>query len=383
MRDPAVEPVFLAGLLGNQPAPDGSRSRSWLRTWSRGRRDLCAGRLWTSQIQGSRLPPVSIYRTGSARPATVRGVPSAASWLLSLSFYVSAVLRRVCWLCPVLIWSSPSPRLHCFRCLAPLHQDASGQHATSSGRWTSTRTSRSTLKLLQGGRSCSTGGPAFLRIFSRRRADASDLALGECMKDSADAAVDVPGRAHLCRRQLGRWSGDSSRARAPWALIRSWCFCTPAIWAWRMTWTRSPARCSRCAIIPASALCSPAAARAASRSSSYASGRVCVRVEFRPYAQRAALGESLGMGDIGVVTQQNSCCGAVVPSKVYGLLAAGRPVLFIGPAQSTPARIVRASSVAAGTSPAEITKGSPRCCFTSTHTASWWRPPGCAPVKPC
>ncbi len=64
-------------------------------------------------------------------------------------------------------------------------------------------------------------------------------------------------------------------------------------------------------------------------------------VEFRPYAQRAALGESLGMGDIGVVTQQNSCCGAVVPSKVYGLLAAGRPVLFIGPAQSTPARIVR------------------------------------------
>ena len=62
--------------------------------------------------------------------------------------------------------------------------------------------------------------------------------------------------------------------------------------------------------------------------------------EWRPYVQREALGESLGAGDIGLVTEQNSCCGAVVPSKVYGLLAAGRPVLFIGPAEATPARIL-------------------------------------------
>ena len=55
---------------------------------------------------------------------------------------------------------------------------------------------------------------------------------------------------------------------------------------------------------------------------------------------REALGVSLGAGDIGLVTEQDACCGAVVPSKVYGLLAAGRPVLFIGPRQATPARIV-------------------------------------------
>jgi hypothetical protein len=30
----------------------------------------------------------------------------------------------------------------------------------------------------------------------------------------------------------------------------------------------------------------------------------------------------------------------VVPSKTYGIMAAGRPVLFIGPGQATPARIV-------------------------------------------
>ncbi len=65
------------------------------------------------------------------------------------------------------------------------------------------------------------------------------------------------------------------------------------------------------------------------------------QVAFRPYAQRSSLGESLGAGDIGLVTQLDSCCGSVVPSKVYGLLAAGRPVLFVGPAAATPARIIR------------------------------------------
>ncbi len=64
-------------------------------------------------------------------------------------------------------------------------------------------------------------------------------------------------------------------------------------------------------------------------------------VEFRPYVPRMALGESLGAGDIGLVTQQESCTGAVLPSKVYGLLAAGRPILFIGPAEATPASIIR------------------------------------------
>ncbi len=63
--------------------------------------------------------------------------------------------------------------------------------------------------------------------------------------------------------------------------------------------------------------------------------------EWRPYVQREALGESLGAGDIGLVTEADGCCGTVVPSKVYGLLAAGRPVLFIGPAAATPARIVQ------------------------------------------
>ncbi len=62
--------------------------------------------------------------------------------------------------------------------------------------------------------------------------------------------------------------------------------------------------------------------------------------EFRSYSQRANLGESLGSGDIGLVTQQAKCVGSVVPSKAYGLLAAGRPILYIGPKTSTVAALI-------------------------------------------
>ncbi len=64
-------------------------------------------------------------------------------------------------------------------------------------------------------------------------------------------------------------------------------------------------------------------------------------VEMRPYAPRTSLSESLAAGDVGLVTQRDATCGSVVPSKVYGLLAAGRPIVFVGPAEATPARLVR------------------------------------------
>ena len=62
---------------------------------------------------------------------------------------------------------------------------------------------------------------------------------------------------------------------------------------------------------------------------------------FRPYARLEELGASLAEGHIGLVTQKSATLGAVVPSKVYGLMAAGRPVLYIGPAAATPALLIR------------------------------------------
>ncbi len=64
-------------------------------------------------------------------------------------------------------------------------------------------------------------------------------------------------------------------------------------------------------------------------------------VEFVPYASRDALAEGFGNADLCLVTQKASCCGSVVPSKLYTVMAAGRPVLFIGPGAATPAQVVK------------------------------------------
>lgn len=63
-------------------------------------------------------------------------------------------------------------------------------------------------------------------------------------------------------------------------------------------------------------------------------------VSFQSYCPRIRLAESLSEIDIGLVTQRPASAGSVVPSKVYGLMAAGRPVLYIGPRTTTPFWII-------------------------------------------
>ena len=63
-------------------------------------------------------------------------------------------------------------------------------------------------------------------------------------------------------------------------------------------------------------------------------------VRFLPYQDRDALNLSLNLGDAHLVTQLPEFTGVVVPSKLFGILAIGRPVLMVGPATSECARIV-------------------------------------------
>jgi glycosyltransferase involved in cell wall biosynthesis len=65
-------------------------------------------------------------------------------------------------------------------------------------------------------------------------------------------------------------------------------------------------------------------------------------VEFHPYESPADLvGKYLRPAHVGLVTQSETCSGSIVPSKIYGLMAAGRPLLFIGPRTATPALVIR------------------------------------------
>ena len=65
------------------------------------------------------------------------------------------------------------------------------------------------------------------------------------------------------------------------------------------------------------------------------------QVVFRPYCDRDQLSNSLAEGHLGLVTQKPATTGSIVPSKVYGIMAAGRPLLYIGSAKATPARIIQ------------------------------------------
>jgi colanic acid biosynthesis glycosyl transferase WcaI len=64
-------------------------------------------------------------------------------------------------------------------------------------------------------------------------------------------------------------------------------------------------------------------------------------VEFRPYSSRGDLGRSSAEGHIGLVTQLPETVGSVVPSKTYGIMAAGRPMLYVGPENATPALVLQ------------------------------------------
>lgn len=51
---------------------------------------------------------------------------------------------------------------------------------------------------------------------------------------------------------------------------------------------------------------------------------------FKPYQPRDLLAQSLSVADVHLVTLRPALEGFVVPSKFYGVLAAGRPTIFIG-----------------------------------------------------
>lgn len=68
--------------------------------------------------------------------------------------------------------------------------------------------------------------------------------------------------------------------------------------------------------------------------------RGLANVAFLPFQPAEKLAESLSAPDLHLVTMEPHLSGLVVPSKVYGVLAAGRPCLFLGPADSEAARLI-------------------------------------------
>lgn len=63
-------------------------------------------------------------------------------------------------------------------------------------------------------------------------------------------------------------------------------------------------------------------------------------VRFLPAQPRETLAQSLAAADLHLASMREDFLGLVVPSKVYGILAAGRPCVFLGPKECEVARVI-------------------------------------------
>ena len=64
-------------------------------------------------------------------------------------------------------------------------------------------------------------------------------------------------------------------------------------------------------------------------------------VVLKPYQPRSKLGTLISLGDVHLVLMVPGFEGVILPSKLYGVLAAGRPAVFVGPERSEIARIIK------------------------------------------
>jgi glycosyltransferase involved in cell wall biosynthesis len=72
-----------------------------------------------------------------------------------------------------------------------------------------------------------------------------------------------------------------------------------------------------------------------------AQARGLPNVRFLPPQPRAQLGAALAAGDLHLVTLRPGCQTVVFPSKLYGIAAVARPMVFIGPRECELAALVR------------------------------------------
>lgn len=72
---------------------------------------------------------------------------------------------------------------------------------------------------------------------------------------------------------------------------------------------------------------------------------VLTQMRFLPHQPRVALGDMLAAADVHLVTLLPQLEGLLVPSKFYGILAAGRSVVFVGDSDGELARLIREFAV--------------------------------------
>jgi glycosyltransferase involved in cell wall biosynthesis len=78
-------------------------------------------------------------------------------------------------------------------------------------------------------------------------------------------------------------------------------------------------------------------------------------VTYLDYFPRDQIKYSLSLADVHLLTLRRSFAGIAVPGKLYGILAAGRPVLMVGPEASDSATIIQRHEVGTVVDPGQYT----------------------------
>ena len=79
----------------------------------------------------------------------------------------------------------------------------------------------------------------------------------------------------------------------------------------------------------------------ANKISSFVRDQGLANVKMFPFQPRESLNESLNAADVSLVTLKVGFAGTVVPSKIYGIMASGKPVLAVCPGESEASRIIK------------------------------------------
>lgn len=78
------------------------------------------------------------------------------------------------------------------------------------------------------------------------------------------------------------------------------------------------------------------------------------QIQFHPRVETSEISAGLTAGDLHLVTLRDGLQGLLVPSKIYGILAAGRPAVHVGPAHSEVATILSDADSGATVAPGDV-----------------------------
>jgi glycosyltransferase involved in cell wall biosynthesis len=76
--------------------------------------------------------------------------------------------------------------------------------------------------------------------------------------------------------------------------------------------------------------------------------------QYLDYFPREDLHRSLSLADVHLLTLRQQAAGVAVPGKLYGIMAAGRPVMMVGPRASEPAETITGEDIGRVVDPADF-----------------------------